>query len=258
MKTDQIGLMADESAHRVVRRRLASDYPQGGTGRAMDAPCGAGAMSAVLQRKGFTVDCYDIDDGNFEAGHLGLSVRIADLNRRLAIEDGVYDVVVSIAGIQRLFNPENALSEFARVMKDGGRLYLSCPNFSTLQRRVRFFLNGSLGLRFDRPSYRQTLDNPEANVRMPITLSRIKEILGVAGFQIEAVEGSYDQAYPFIFFPVTLFVWCMSSLRRLVINPARYARYAEGNTLKMLGSRNFLLVCTKCTRRAERSDTVGG
>jgi SAM-dependent methyltransferase len=240
----EISLLADKSAHRVVRRRLEADYPNGGQGAAMDAPCGAGAMSATLKKMGFAVGCYDIDDGNFEAGHLGLSVQVADLNRRLAVDDKAYDVVVSIAGIQRLFNPENALQEFGRVLKDGGRLYLSCPNFATLKRRVSFLLNGSLGLRFDRPSYRQTLDNPEANVRMPITLSRVKEILGAAGFEIEAVEGSYDQAYPFVFFPVTLFVMLGSLLRRIA-NPGRYARYGDGNTLKMLSSQNFLLVCRK-------------
>lgn len=242
---NEIKLMADKSAHRVVRRRLESDYPSGGNGASvMDAPCGAGAMSATLKHMGFVVDCYDIDDGNFQAGHLGLAVRVADLNRRLAVGDKTYDVVVSIAGIQRLFNPENALQEFGRVLKDGGRLYLSCPNFATLERRVSFLLNGSLGPRFDRPSYEQTLDNPEANVRMPITLSRVKEILGAAGLEIEAIEGSYDQAYPFVFFPLTLFVMLAGLIRRIV-NPRRYSRYAQGNALQMLSTRNFLLVCRK-------------
>jgi hypothetical protein len=79
---------------------------------------------------------------------------------------------------------------------------------------------------------------------MPITLSRVKEILDAAGFEIEAVEGSYDQAYPFVFFPVTLFVMLGGLLRRIA-NPGRYARYSDGNTLKMLSSQNFLLVCRK-------------
>lgn len=237
--------MADKSAHAAVQERLGKDYPVGGKGlRIMDAPCGAGAMSLVLKDMGFDVSCYDIDSGNFEAGSAGLTVQEADLNRRLGIGDGSYDVVVSIAGIQRLFNPENALLEFHRVLKNGGTLYLSCPNFATLHRRVNFLLSGSLGLRFDRPSYNQTLDNPEANVRMPITLSRVKEILASAGFEIEAVEGSYDSAYPLVAFPVTLLVIAAGWLRRL-INPGRYARYQDGNSLRMLASKNFLLVCRK-------------
>lgn len=240
-----IKLMADRSAHATVREKLEADYPAGGNGLSvMDAPCGAGAMSATLKKMGFSVACYDIDSGNFGAGDLGLSVQTADLNRRLPIADGSFDLLVSIAGIQRLFNPENALLEFHRVLKDGGTLYLSCPNFATLHRRINFLLNGSLGLRFDRPSYDQTLDNPEANVRMPITLSRVKEILGSAGFEVQSVEGSHDQAYAWILFPVTLFVIGASFLRRLV-NPKRYARYADGNSLKQLSSKNFLVVCRK-------------
>lgn len=238
-------LMADRSAHAKVEDRLKRDYPQGGNGLSiMDAPCGAGAMSLVLKDMGFDVACYDIDSGNFEAGSAGLAVREADLNRRLDIPDASYDVVVSIAGIQRLFNPENALLEFHRVLKSGGTLYLSCPNFATLHRRVNFLLSGSLGLRFDRPSYNQTLDYPEANVRMPITLSRVKEILANAGFEIKAVEGSYDQAYPFVAFPITLLVMAGGWLRRL-INPRRYRRYQDGNSLRQLSSQNFLLVCRK-------------
>lgn len=237
--------MADESAHGAVQRRLEQDYPRGGGGASvMDSPCGAGAMSAVLKQMGFAVACYDIDDGNFGAGYLDLTVQIADLNRRLPIPDAAYDVIVSIAGIQRLFNPENALQEFHRILKEDGTLYLSCPNFATLQRRISFLLNGSLGLRFDRPSYEQTLDSPEANVRTAITLSRVKEILAATGFEIRAVESSYDKMYPLIFFPVSLFVMLAGLVRRLV-NPGRYARYADGNSLKMLSSRNFLLVCSK-------------
>lgn len=240
-----IKLMADKSAHKTVHNRLLKDYPGGGQGVSMmDAPCGAGAMSAVMQNMGFNVACYDIDSGNFGAENLGLVVQEADLNRRLSIPDNQFDAVVSIAGIQRLFNPENALLEFHRVLKPGGVLYLSCPNFATLHRRMNFLLSGSLGLRFDRPSYNQTLDNPEANVRTPITLSRVKEILANAGFEIEAVEGSYDQSYPWLLFPVTVLVMLVGTARSL-INSARYERYGDGNSLKMLSSKNFLVVCRK-------------
>lgn len=241
----QIKLMADRSAHRVVFERVRRDHPDGGRGlRLMDAPCGAGAMSRQLQEHGFEVSCYDIDPGNFEGGQYGLSVEVADLNRPLAIPDAGFDVIVSIAGIQRLFCPENAIFEFARLLKPGGTLYLSCPNFATLDRRLSFLFDGSLGMRFDRPGYEQTVDNPEANVRMPITLSRVKEIVAGAGLDVHAVEASIDSRKPLWLLPVTLLVMGAGALKS-ALNPKRYRRYADGNGFTMLSSKNFLLVCRK-------------
>ena len=236
-------LMADQTAHDLVVRLLKQDLEElGSNHHLIDIPCGAGALSVRMRDLGCDVDCCDIDKGNFTAEHFKHIQ--ADLNRALPIESQSYDIVVSVAGIQRLHNPENAIYEFYRILKPGGRLYLGSPNFSTLRRRLHYFWYGSLGFRFDKPSYDQTIDLPEANARFPITMSRILHIFDKTGFQITQAHGVLEENHPYRWLPLTILIKLHGILQQ-GLKPKRYTIYKRGNQIAMLGSKIFVLVAQK-------------
>lgn len=240
---DGISTLTDPSMHDLVIARVERDFAGRAAGlRLLDAPCGAGALSVRLRRIGFDVACCDIDPGNFEAQ--GFEVRQGDLNQRLPFDDAGMDVVLSVAGLQRLSNPDQAISEFQRVLKPGGRLYLGVPNFATLRRRLHFLFYGSLGHRFDDPKYRQTTDNPAANFRFPIGYPRVERMLLEAGFTIGDVEHDAKGMLAYLLLPLSLKIriagWWKSRS-----NPAKYAGYNRGNRIAMLRGQSYLIAADK-------------
>ncbi|MCX5817746.1 MAG: methyltransferase domain-containing protein [Proteobacteria bacterium] len=107
-------------------------------GKILDAPCGEGALSQHLISNKFDVFCVDIDEAYFKLQ--GVPFTKVDLNKSLPFEDGYFDYVVSIEGIEHLENPFSCIREFARVLKPGGNLIITTPNIMSIKSRTRFFL----------------------------------------------------------------------------------------------------------------------
>lgn len=51
----------------------------------------------------------------------------ADLNKKFPIEDNKFDAAICISVLEHLLEPQNALSEIARILKPDGYLFLSVP-----------------------------------------------------------------------------------------------------------------------------------
>jgi len=163
---------------------LACALPRG---RALDAPCGEGALAARLAGAGFEVECADVDPSLFRA--TGLCARAAELNRgKLPFEDARFDLVVSANGLHRLWNPAHAVREYARVLKPGGVLLASVPNYAHVSRRLRYLLTGGLARNISRLATEHGCDEPEANFRQPILLSQLLDALDAAGLAFDGLE----------------------------------------------------------------------
>ncbi|MCX8118172.1 MAG: class I SAM-dependent methyltransferase, partial [Desulfobacterota bacterium] len=109
-------------------------------GRALDVPTGTGILAARLKKLGFEVQCCDIDPTYFSAPDLTLD--IGDLNRSLPYPADLFDLITCVEGIEHLENPFNAIREFSRVLKPGGKLILTLPNYLNIERRLRFLITG--------------------------------------------------------------------------------------------------------------------
>jgi len=156
-------------------------------GRALDAPCGEGALALRLAEAGFHVSCADVDPRLFRAP--GLTVQATELNQgKLPYEDASFDLVVSANGLHRLWNPTNAVREYARELAPGGALLASVPNYAHLSRRVRFLLTGGIARNISRLATEHGHDEPAANFRQPILVSQLLDALEAAGLELVGVE----------------------------------------------------------------------
>lgn len=109
--------------------------------RIADVPCGAGAVSRKLASLGAAVVPIDIARIEpFLAAPEALV--LADANERLPFDDEAFHAVVTIEGIEHLENPSRFLRECARVLKPGGRLFLTTPNVDSLRSRRYALLYG--------------------------------------------------------------------------------------------------------------------
>ncbi len=156
-------------------------------GRLLDAPAGEGALALRLAEAGFEVACADIDPELFRAP--GLTVRPVELNQgKLPFADACFDVVTSVNGLHRLWNPAHAVAEYARVLRPGGVLLCSVPNYAHLSRRLRFLIAGGVARNISEMAMEQATDDPAAHFRQPILFSQIDDACARAGLTIEAIE----------------------------------------------------------------------
>ena len=113
-----------------VAERLASQFKLGG--QVLEIGGGAGEFSQRLRDLGFAVTFVDLSPSNVaRAEQLGFPAHQIDLNHGLpGIPDASYNGVVMLEIIEHVVAAENLLSEVYRVLRPGGYLILSTPNFA--------------------------------------------------------------------------------------------------------------------------------
>lgn len=207
MDEQDIRPLARNGVHERVIAFLA-DKPRG---RILDVPTGQGALAKGLHETGFTVSCCDIDTSQFLAK--GLTIEQGDLNGRLPYGDGEFDYVCFLEAIEHTENPYNAVREVTRVLKKGGTLVMSTPNYLNIERRVKFLLTGF----FTKPvPHEKFLINREGKTYgmhlSPIGYTLIRFALESAGLKI--ISLGYDLRKPKMIFFKPL-AWLIKAYTKL-------------------------------------------
>jgi SAM-dependent methyltransferase len=115
-----------------VFRRLV----EGPGRRVLDLGCRYGALTRAYV-EGNEVVGVDVDRNALtEAAKLGIETVWADLDEPLPFEDETFDAVVAGEVLEHLRDPEGVLAEARRLLRPGGRLVGSVPNFFRLRNRL--------------------------------------------------------------------------------------------------------------------------
>ena len=120
--------------------------------RVLEIGCGRGGFAAWLAElppalrpaevvaSDFSSVAVRIAEGLGRArGVANVTYRVGDL-MGLDWPDASFDVVISCETIEHVPSSRVALRELARVLRPGGRLYLTCPNYLNLMGLYRVFL----------------------------------------------------------------------------------------------------------------------
>jgi SAM-dependent methyltransferase len=108
--------------------------------RVLDIGAGHGAFAKRLYDLGYQVDACDLfpEIFHFDA----IECRQVDIISGFPYEDGSFDMAVSIEVMEHIYDHERFFAEAHRILKPGGRLFLSTPNILSLKSRMRFLLSG--------------------------------------------------------------------------------------------------------------------
>jgi SAM-dependent methyltransferase len=184
-----IHALARDGVHEKVLGYL-QDKPRG---EILDIPTGLGALAEVLHGMDFTVSCCDIDPSQFLAK--GLHVDMGDLNGRIPYEDGKFDYICFLEAIEHTENPYNAVRELARVLKPGGTLILSTPNYLNIERRLKFLVTGFFTRPVSREMFLQDCRGKTFGLHLsPMGYTLIRFALEHSGLIIRTV--TYDKRKP--------------------------------------------------------------
>jgi SAM-dependent methyltransferase len=142
-------LPAAIDAHDVVLQHLRSVLPSDRSAPILDAGCGHGRYARKLVELGWRdvtgVDLFEPADVATTPGFRYLRANLAEL----PFQDAAFDLVYSNSVIYHLNDPAQAIAEFQRVLRPGGRLL-----FTAHTRHSLFTLNRLARLRLGDPAVR--------------------------------------------------------------------------------------------------------
>lgn len=107
----------------------------------VDFPAGNGVTSRILKEIGANPIAYDLFPEYFEIE--GIECKRANINDGLPIESNSADVLICQEGIEHFSDQFKALKEFNRVVKPGGRILITTPNYSNLRSKLSYLLSES-------------------------------------------------------------------------------------------------------------------
>jgi SAM-dependent methyltransferase len=126
-------LRGDHTAPWYVSSRLEALFRREGVrGRVLDVGCGVGGNQAALAELGLTAFGIDVSETalkELRATHPGTHAAAAD-GARLPFADGAFDGAVVTEVLEHVSDPGRVLREVARVVRPGGALFVTSPNYA--------------------------------------------------------------------------------------------------------------------------------
>ena len=160
-----------------------------------DIPAGLGGTSAILHSVGADVRPYDLFPDAFDLD--SVNCEFADLTKKLPIESESCDVAIFQEGIEHLADQLFALSEFNRILKDGGRLFITTPNYSSLRAKLAYLLLESEVRNIMPPNELDSLWRPRRDSKgkqiyfghiFMIGVLKLRMLAWLAGFRIHKIH----------------------------------------------------------------------
>jgi len=108
----------------------------------LDAGCGDGRLAGMAADAGYAVSCFD--KRIFCEKRPDIRYAEGDLADTLPYDDRAFDAATITEVLEHLKAPFHAVHELARVLKPGGWLFISLPNYWTVRHRIRFLFTGNL------------------------------------------------------------------------------------------------------------------
>ena len=217
--------LAHEAIHDTVVAILAA-LPRGAL---LDVPAGEGALAARLIDAGFDVRCCDLYPEIFRLD--GVDIHQGNLDAELPFGDSSFDYVTCLEGLEHIENPQQAMREFARVLKPGGHLIVSVPNILNIEERLKWLLHGytSHFKPISRVALERLASEYDGRVEIaahvnPIGYSELRYILEKNDFTIANVHRDKPKGNTWAYWPIVITIRIIS---RLTPRQKRSERWTE-------------------------------
>lgn len=196
------------ACHRTHDRaaKLFAAWPR--AGRVLDMAAGSGAFARRLLEMGFTVEACDLFPEQFRVPEV--PIKFADLSNRLPYDDGSFDVLSCLEGVEHLEDQFAFIRECWRVLRPGGRLLVSTPNILGMASRWRYFWTGFFPLA-TKPMNEHRKAPIHDHIHL-ITYYELRYILRTTGFRVVEVTTDRIRKYGLVHGWAVPLVWAATRL----------------------------------------------
>lgn len=106
----------------------------------LDVGAGEGALTQKLHQMGYRMKACDFSPEAYK--YTGVGCDAVDITGPFPYADGSFDLVIAVEVTEHILDHENFFSEINRILKPGGKLYISTPNILSMKSRLRFLFQG--------------------------------------------------------------------------------------------------------------------
>jgi len=216
-------------AHQAIHDTVVNILDHQPRGALLDVPAGEGALAARLIDAGFDVRCCDLYPEIFRLD--GVDIHRGNLDAELPFADRSFDYVTCLEGLEHIENPQQAMREFARVLKPGGHVIVSVPNILNIEERLKWLLYGytSHFKPISRAASERLRAEYEDRVEIaahvnPIGYSELRYVLEKNGFEILRLYRDKAKSNAWLYWPIALTIKLIS---KLTAKQKRVERWSE-------------------------------
>lgn len=221
-------------------------------GLVLDAPAGYGHLSMRLREKGYEVTCAEIEPEIFAVPDL--KCIYTDLNRCIDAPDNTFDYICCIDGLEHMTNPYQAVKELTRVLKPGGHAVFSIPNYTNLERRLKFLFRGY----FTKPVSHERFEREGANLynfhNSIVTITILEFMFKINNLDIVEIRENAPKVKQYLLLPFVMLLW----LAELFQTAESKKKHRTDLTLKksvILGGNNLIIITRKSCIVQEKGQT---
>jgi SAM-dependent methyltransferase len=106
----------------------------------LDVGAGEGALTQRLHALGYLMQACDLFPDHFKFP--GLTCDKVDVTSSFPYPDNSFDRVIAVEVTEHILDHETFFRETHRILKPGGKLYVSTPNVLSMKSRIRFLFRG--------------------------------------------------------------------------------------------------------------------
>lgn len=107
----------------------------------VDFPAGNGITSRIIKEIGAEPFPFDLFPEYFKVE--GVTCKKASVSEGLSVKNKFADMLICQEGMEHFSDQLNAFKEFNRVLKKGGILLITTPNYSNIRAKLSYLLSES-------------------------------------------------------------------------------------------------------------------
>lgn len=221
-------------------------------GLVLDAPAGYGHLSLKLKQKNFDVVAGEIEPEIFAVPDM--KCIYVDLNSQIKAPDNTFDYVCCVDGLEHMTNPYQAVKELTRVLKPGGHAVFSIPNYTNLERRLKFLFRGY----FTKPVSHERFEREGANLynfhNSIVTITILEFMFKINNLDIVEIRENAPKVKQYLLLPFVMLLW----LAELFQTAESKKKHRTDLTLKkrvILGGNNLIIITRKLLILQEKEGT---
>lgn len=183
--------------------------------KVVDLPAGNGITSKQLLDLGAVPYPYDLFPEYFQFPEM--TCQRVDVMQAIPLEDKFADFVICQEGIEHFSDQYKVLKEFSRVLKIGGSLIITTPNYSNIRSKMSYFLAETE--RFNDMMPPNELDSvwmarPEISREIYfghiflLGIQKLRVLAKLAGFKIKHIQFTRMKSTSLLLLPIFYpFIW---------------------------------------------------
>lgn len=164
----------------------------------LDVGCGSGFYTDLCRMQGNRIVGIDITAQVHTAHAMSLAVCMGNVEVSLPFPDNMFTQILCIEVVEHLLQPDLMLAEIRRVLRPGGMLIMTTPNYAYWVLRI-LYLFGRLPVGLSIRYYNGVLNRVSVNTPPPwrephirfFSPTSLRQFLSQGGFEVESLRVSF-------------------------------------------------------------------